>query len=172
MQRRRKVDAASNSAAKYADEFRRETAGYIISTERPISKCCRKFVLDSKTVNQWAIKRRCEISSDPNPKAKNREPRKTKRRIWVGRTYLDDFKKTKPAFLNSAKAMWSRSNTPEIVIPKHIVCQLDLQIASRFEHPAKGGLRLLSSVIQIMHWLGQYDRRQESRDDVLGERNR
>ena len=29
-----------NPAAKYADEFRRETADYIISTGRPITECC------------------------------------------------------------------------------------------------------------------------------------
>lgn len=30
----------ANQPAKYTDEFRRETADYIISTGRPITECC------------------------------------------------------------------------------------------------------------------------------------
>ena len=67
----RKANMA-NPAAKYADAFRRETADYAISTGRPISECCRELGLDSKTVNQWVIKRRRELSGRPDPKAKPR----------------------------------------------------------------------------------------------------
>lgn len=38
----------SNPAAKYTDEFRRETADYIISTGRPITECCAELGLNSK----------------------------------------------------------------------------------------------------------------------------
>ena len=58
-----------NPAAKYTDEFRHETANYVISTGRPISECCRELGLNSKTVNQWVIKRRRELSGQPDPKA-------------------------------------------------------------------------------------------------------
>ena len=58
-----------NPAAKYTDEFRHETADYVISTGRPISECCREPGLNSKTVNQWVIKRRRELSGQPDPKA-------------------------------------------------------------------------------------------------------
>ena len=34
-----------NPAAKYTDEFRRETADYIISTGRPTAACCRELGL-------------------------------------------------------------------------------------------------------------------------------
>lgn len=71
----------ANPAAKYTDEFRRETADYIISTGRPISECCRELGLNSKTVNQWVIKRRRELSGQPDPKAEDRELREARKRI-------------------------------------------------------------------------------------------
>ena len=47
----------ADPAAKYTDEFGRETADHAISTGRPILGRRREFGLDSKTVNRWAIKR-------------------------------------------------------------------------------------------------------------------
>ena len=46
----------ANPAAKYTDEFRRETADYVISTGRPISECCRELGLNSKTVKPMGDK--------------------------------------------------------------------------------------------------------------------
>ena len=71
----------ANPAAKYTDEFRRETADYAISTGRPISECCREPGLNSKTVNQWVIKRRRELSGQHDPKAEDRELREARKRI-------------------------------------------------------------------------------------------
>lgn len=71
----------ANPAAKYTDELRRETADYMISTGRPISECCRELGLNSKTVNQWVIKRRRELSGQPDPKAEDRELREARKRI-------------------------------------------------------------------------------------------
>ncbi len=76
----RKANMA-NPAAKYTDEFRRETADYVISTGRPISECCRELGLNSKTVNQWVIKRRRELSGQHDPKAEDRELREARKRI-------------------------------------------------------------------------------------------
>ena len=42
----------SNPAAKCTDEFRRETADYIISTGRPVTERCRELGLNSKTVDK------------------------------------------------------------------------------------------------------------------------
>lgn len=36
---------------KYTDEFRRETAGYAISTGRPITRVCEELGLNPKTAN-------------------------------------------------------------------------------------------------------------------------
>lgn len=71
----------ANPAAKYTDEFKRETAYYVISTGRPISECCRELGLNSKAVNQWVIKRRREFSGQPDPKAEDRELREARKRI-------------------------------------------------------------------------------------------
>lgn len=76
----RKANMA-NPAAKYTDEFRRETADYVISTGRPISECCRELGLNSKAVNQWVIKRRRELSGQPKPKGEDRELREARKRI-------------------------------------------------------------------------------------------
>ena len=62
----------ANQPAKYTDEFRRETADYIISTGRPITECCAELGLDSKTVNKWVQDRRRELSGGPGPKAGSR----------------------------------------------------------------------------------------------------
>lgn len=71
----------SNPAAKYIDEFRRETAGYIISTGRPIMECCAELGLNSKTGNKWVQSRRRELADGPDPKAENRELREAVRRV-------------------------------------------------------------------------------------------
>ena len=71
----------SNPAAKYTDEFRRETADYIISTGRPITECCAELGLNSKTVNKWVQNRRRELAGGPDPKAEDRELREAKRRM-------------------------------------------------------------------------------------------
>ena len=70
----------ANPATKYTDEFRRETADYDISSGRPITECCRELGLNSKTVNQWVINRRRELSGEPDPKAEDRELREARRR--------------------------------------------------------------------------------------------
>ena len=71
----------ANPAAKYTDEFRRETADYIISTGRPVTECCRELGLNSKTVDKWVAKRRREVSGEPDPRAGERELREAQKRI-------------------------------------------------------------------------------------------
>ena len=71
----------TNPATKHTDEFRRETADYIISSGRPIAECCRELGLSSKTVNRWAIKRRRELAGEPDPAAGDRELREARKRI-------------------------------------------------------------------------------------------
>ena len=50
-----------NPATKYTEEFRRETADYIISSGRPITERCKELGLNSKTVSTWVVKRRREL---------------------------------------------------------------------------------------------------------------
>ena len=44
--------AMPNSSARHANEFRRETADYIISTGRPTTQCRPELGLNSKTVGK------------------------------------------------------------------------------------------------------------------------
>ena len=88
-------------AAKYTDEFRRETADYIISTGRPITECCAELGLNSKTVNKWVQSRRRELAGGPDPKAEDRELREAKRRIRE--------LEMENAFLKKAAAFFAKS---------------------------------------------------------------
>lgn len=90
----------SNPATKYTDEFRRETADYIISSGRSITECCRELGLSSKTVNQWVIRRRRELAGEPDPKAEDRELREARRRIRE--------LETENAFLKKAAAFFAK----------------------------------------------------------------
>ena len=60
----------ADPAARYTDEFERKTAGYVISTGRPISGCRREVGLDSKTVNRWAIKRGRGFPASPTRRSR------------------------------------------------------------------------------------------------------
>ena len=71
----------TSPATKYTDEFRQETADYIISSGRPITECCRELGLNSKTVNRWVVERRRELSGEPDPAAEDRELREARKRI-------------------------------------------------------------------------------------------
>ncbi len=50
-----------NSSARHTNEFRRETADYMISTGRPTTQCRPGLDLNSKTVGKWVQARRCEL---------------------------------------------------------------------------------------------------------------
>ena len=56
-----------NPATKHTEEFRRETADYIISSGRPITECCKELGLNSKTVSTWVVKRRRELGGAGAP---------------------------------------------------------------------------------------------------------
>ena len=90
-----------NPAAKYTDEFRRETVDHIISTGRPITQCCSELGLNSKTVSKWVQDRRRELAGGPDPKAEDRELREAKRRIRE--------LEMENAFLKKAAAFFAKS---------------------------------------------------------------
>lgn len=49
----RRDGAMPNPSARHANEFRRETADYMISTGRPTTQCRPELGLNSKTVGKW-----------------------------------------------------------------------------------------------------------------------
>ena len=60
---------------KYTDEFRRETADYVISTGRPITEVAKELELNDKTVNDWVLKRKRSQGSALGPKVEDRKLR-------------------------------------------------------------------------------------------------
>lgn len=50
-----------NPSARHANEFRCETADYMISTGRVTTRCRPEFGLNSKTVSKWVQDRRCGL---------------------------------------------------------------------------------------------------------------
>lgn len=90
-----------NPAAKYADEFGRETADYTISTGRPTTECCAEPGLNPRTVNKWVQNRRRELAGGPDPKAEDRELREAKKRIRE--------LEMENAFLKKAAAFFAKS---------------------------------------------------------------
>lgn len=49
----RRDGAMPNPSARHANEFRRETADYMISTGRRTTQCRPELGLNSKTVGKW-----------------------------------------------------------------------------------------------------------------------
>lgn len=81
----------ANTSAKYTDEYRRETADYIISTGRPTTEVCRELGLNSKTASRWVIIRKRELAGEPNPvteDAEIRELRKRNRELEMENAFL------------------------------------------------------------------------------------
>ena len=76
-----RTEEMANPASKYTDEYRRETADYIISTGKPVSACCKELGLSPKTVGKWVAKRRREVAGEPDPRAEDRELREARKRI-------------------------------------------------------------------------------------------
>lgn len=116
-----------NPAAKRTDEFRRETADYIISTGRPITECCAELGLNSKTVNKRMKNRRVELAGGPDPKAKDRELREAKRRIRE--------LEMENAFLKKAAAFFRQK--------PGVAARYRLMLAEKVEFPVKLMARVL-----------------------------
>ena len=70
-----------NPASKYTPEFRRETADYVIASGRPITECCRELGLNSKTVNDWVLKRRRELGGEVPAGDSDAELRRLNKRV-------------------------------------------------------------------------------------------
>ena len=86
--------------ARYTDEFRRETADYVISTGRPVTEVSAELGLNPKTVGKWVAARRRQASGEPDPAVADRELREARRRIR--QLELEN------AFLKKAAAFFAR----------------------------------------------------------------
>ena len=64
---------------KYTDEYRRETADYVISTGRPVAEVARELGLNPKTVSRWVLARKGKGA--PARAAEEAELKKAQKRI-------------------------------------------------------------------------------------------
>lgn len=71
----------ANPAEKYTEEYRRETADYIISTGRPTAEVARELGINSKTATRWVAERRRAAAGEPDPKAEAAELRALQKRV-------------------------------------------------------------------------------------------
>lgn len=62
------------------DEYRRETAGYIISTGRPIVQVAAEIGVNEKTASRWVADRRRQMAGEPDPRAEDAEIRELGKR--------------------------------------------------------------------------------------------
>ncbi len=70
----------TNPATKYTDEYRRETADYIISTGRPIAQVAEELGINTKTASRWVKNRRDELSGAKPSQQENKEMQELRKR--------------------------------------------------------------------------------------------
>lgn len=54
-------------ANQYTEDYRRETADYIISTGRPVNTATREIGVNKKTAQRWVMVRRKQLDGDASP---------------------------------------------------------------------------------------------------------
>lgn len=70
----------ANAPAKYTDEYRRETADYIISTGRPVAQVAQELGINIKTASKWVKDRRDVLDGSTPPPEENAELRALRKR--------------------------------------------------------------------------------------------
>lgn len=71
----------TNPSSKYTDEYRRETADYIISTGRPAAEVARELGVNEKTAGRWVKERRDQLAGKKPASEEASELRAANRRI-------------------------------------------------------------------------------------------
>lgn len=81
----------AKTQAKYTDEYRRETADYIISTGRPVAQVAVELGINVKTASKW-VKDRKDAVAGGNPAQKEskemQELRKRNRELEMENAFL------------------------------------------------------------------------------------
>lgn len=80
-----------SASSKYTDEYRRETADYIISTGRPVAHVAPELGINVKTASKWVKDRRDALDGTaPNPgeSAETRALRKRNRELEMENAFL------------------------------------------------------------------------------------
>ena len=81
----------TNSRTKYTEEYRRETADYIISTGRPVAAVAAELGLHQKTASRWVTLRKKALNGElpaPVEDAELRALRKRNRELEMENEFL------------------------------------------------------------------------------------
>ena len=81
----------TNQRTKYTEEYRRETADYIISTGRPVAAVATELGLHQKTASRWVTQRKKALNGEaPTPveDAELRALRKRNRELEMENEFL------------------------------------------------------------------------------------
>lgn len=81
----------TNLRTKYTEEYRRETADYIISTGRPVAAVAAELGLHQKTASRWVTLRKKALSGEaptPEEDAELRALRKRNRELEMENEFL------------------------------------------------------------------------------------
>ncbi len=70
----------TDPATKYTDEYRRETADYIISTGRPIAQVAEELGINKKTASRWVKDRKDVLSGTKPSQQENKEMQELRKR--------------------------------------------------------------------------------------------
>lgn len=70
----------SKTSAKYTDEYRRETADYIISTGRPVAQVAPELGINVKTASKWVKDRREALDGSASTSEESAEMRALRKR--------------------------------------------------------------------------------------------
>lgn len=70
----------AKTSAKYTDEYRRETADYIISTGRPVAQVAPELGINVKTASKWVKDRREALDGSAPASEENDEMRALRKR--------------------------------------------------------------------------------------------
>ncbi|MEG0040002.1 MAG: transposase [Bacteroides sp.] len=71
----------TNPRTKYTEEYRRETADYIISTGRPVAAIAAELGLHQKTAARWVTARKKVLNGDVPSPERNDELKAAQKRI-------------------------------------------------------------------------------------------
>ena len=68
-------------SSTYTEEFRIETADYVISTGRPITQLAAELGINDKTLQRWVKKRKDQLGGSAPGKPESEEMRAARKRI-------------------------------------------------------------------------------------------
>ena len=116
----------TNSRTKYTEEYRRETADYIISTGRPVAAVAAELGLHQKTASRWVTLRKKALNGElpaPVEDAELRALRKRNRELEMENEFLKkaalEFNRSTQHLLQSSSWGHETQGLPRACVQPH-----------------------------------------------------